>query len=198
MKILQVNLQIGSKCYLRYDGAIREAIFDGTKSAKKPNHNYYALYYMLNIAGVGNTLVEFDDDGQFDNWYRCTTCRTILFHTIEDCLNNKSQITALCGSVSNAYNGRFMQQFFPDFRVCCCGGTIHAYAWDGTQPVYLGAKLPDFAWVMDKKGFRVLEEYTIQWWVQGTNYWLYRVNPTKTYITKEECMADNRAVVVTF
>ena len=197
MEILKVNLQYGSKCYLRHDGAIREAIFNGTKCVDKVNGGY-AYCYMLDIAGIGERLVEFDRFHTFDDWYRNTTCKTCLYPTINDCVNHRNAISANFGSVSNAWNAKFMRPYFPNFSVCDCGGYIHSYAWDGTQAVFLSAKLNDRTWTMDKYGFRIDEPMNIIWSVQGAYRTFGRFYPTKTYRTKQECEADNTPIVVTF
>lgn len=193
MEILKVNYPIGSKCYTRFGNAFRECIFLGTKGAKN-KRGVVDSFYVLNIAGYGTTLIEFDRFGQFDSWYHGSKCNTTLYPTLDDCMRKTNPITAMYGSTSNCYNGGFMQPFFNDCSVCNVGGSIHGWVWNGTDAVQVYCAFSSAEYCIDADGFHhngVVESV-------GYIGRLGMCRGKKVYKTKNACMADNEALVVTF
>ncbi len=194
MEILKVNYEIGKKCFMRFNNAFRECIFLGTKGVKNEK-GCVVSYYILNIAGVGETLVKFDRFNQFDKWYHSTLCNTILYPTLEDCKNKTNCITAMYGSTDNCYNGKFMKQFFPECSVCNCGGTIYGWAWNGTDAVVVSCRLTSAEYSIDENGFhkegRVMS-------CSYTDSYNFCGDLGKIYPTKAACIAEHEANVVTF
>lgn len=193
MEILKVNYPIGSKCYTRFENAFRECIFLGTKGVKNKKGNVVSCY-VLNIAGIGVTLIEFDRFGQFNSWYHSSKCNTTLYPTLDDCKNMTNQITAMYGSTSNCYNGGFMEQFFKDCSVCHVGGNIHGWVWNGTDAVQVYCRFSSAEYCIDANGFHhngVVESV-------GYIGRLGMCRGKKVYKTKNVCMADNEALVITF
>lgn len=185
MEILKVNYEVGNKCYLRYNGAIREAIFLGT-IGRAVDKRIVRSYYYLNVAGVGKGLYEFDRQGNFDCWWGGGQCETILYKTAEDCLAKKNPIMCQYGSTDNCSNTWFMEQFFPGISVCNCGGSCWTYLWDGTQAVCTYVHFCNHQYILDENGFHFL------------GYMTPDLTGRKLYRTAAECMADNKPVVVTF
>ena len=194
MEILQVNYPIGSKCYTRFENAFRECIFLGTKGVKNEEKGVIHSFYVLNIAGYGTTLIRFDRLGQFGLWYHGSKCDTILYPTLDDCMRRTNPITAMYGTTSNCYNGGFMQPFFNDCSVCNVGGNIHGWVWDGTDAVQVYCKFSSAEYCIDADGFH---HYGV---VEPVGYIgrLGMCKEKKVYKTKNACMADNEALVVTF
>ena len=191
---MKVNYEIGAKCYTRFQNAFRECIFMGTKGIKNEK-GYTNSYYVLNIAGVGETLIEFDRFHQFDNWYHGSRCYTPLYPTLEDCMNKTNPITAMYGTTDNCYNSSFMEQFFPECSVCNCGGTIYAWAWNGTDAVQVRCSLTSAEYTIDAEGFhRVGRVYSVGY---ADSYGMCR-DLGKVYPSKAACMAEHKAEVVTF
>ena len=195
MEILQVDYEIGAKCYTRYDNAFRECIFMGTKGVTD-GRNHVVSCYVLNIAGIGIRYVAFDRFGQFNNWYRGTTCNTTLYKTVDDCMCKRNPIMAKYGDTENCYNGRFMEQFFPECSVCNCGGSIYGWAWDGTDAIEVGCRLTSDEYKIDESGFHKVGRVQASWCVG--NLRRICVGWGEVYRTKEECLANNKAEIVTF
>lgn len=195
MEILKVNYEIGAKCYIRFHNAFRECIFLGTKGVECKDGRVCSCY-MLNIAGVGETLIAFDRFGQFDHWYRGTTCYTELYPTLKDCMDKTNCITAEYGSTDNCYNSRFMEQFFPECSVCNCGGTIYGWAWDGTDAVKVICHITSEEYTIDADGFHKVGEVRASWYVDNLLRKCYNLG--KIYRTRADCMAEHKAEVVTF
>lgn len=196
MEILKVNYKIGAKCYTRYQNAFRECIFLGTKGIKREEQTNYAdSFYVLNIAGIGETLIQFDRAGQSGNWYRTTKCNTPLYPTLDDCMNKTNCITAMYGTTSNCYNAAFMRQFFPECSVCNCGGNIYAWAWNGTDAVKIICGLTSNEYLFDKDGFHRNGEVFA---IARAGICSAFENFCKIYPSKEACMAENKAEIVTF
>lgn len=195
MEILKVNYEIGKKCFTRFNNAFHECIFLGTESVENGKGSWVACY-VLNIAGVGVTYVAFDRFGQFDDWYRGTNCKTTLYRTLEDCQYKRNAITAQYGSTDNCYNKSFMQPFFDFCSVCCCGGTLYTYVWNGTDAVVAIGYFSTGKWKIDENGFEC--NATLRALEQRDNWRCSFPNGTKCYGTKAECLADNKPKVVTF
>lgn len=193
MEILQVNYPIGSKCYTRCGDAFRECIFLGTKGVKNKK-GVVVSFYVLNIAGYGTTLIEFDRFGQFNSWYRSTKCNTTLYPTLNDCMRRTNPITAMYGSTSNCYNGGFMEQFFKDCTVCHAGGNIHGWVWNGTDAVQVYCKFSSAEYCIDANGFHHYGVVESVGYIGSHGMCMGK----KVYKTKKTCMADNKALVVTF
>lgn len=193
MEILKVNYEIGAKCYTRYGNAFRECIFLGTRGIKYDGQ--VDSYYVLNIAGVGETFVKFDRGGQFNKWYHGTECYTTLYPTLDDCKNKTKCITAKYGTTDNCFNSIFMKQFFPECSVCNCGGTIYGWAWNGTDAVKVRCALSSAEYTIDENGFhRDGRVYSIGY---ANSHNMCR-DFSKIYPTKDACMAENKAEVITF
>ena len=194
MEILKVNYEIGAKCYIRFRNAFHECIFMGTRGIKN-QQGFTKSCYVLNIAGIGIVNLEFDRLGQFNNWYNSTTCNTILYATLDDCMNKTKPITAKYGSTSNCYNGKFMEQFFPECSVCNCGGTIYGWAWDGTDAVEVRCSLSSAEYIINANGFhREGRVFSIGY---ADSYRMCN-DLGKIYPSKAACMAEHKAIVVTF
>lgn len=194
MEILKVNYEIGAKCYTRFQNAFRECIFLGTRGIKGGN-GYTHSYYVLNIAGIGIINLKFNRLNQFDYWYHNTTCNTPLYVTLDDCMNEVNPITANYGSTTNCYNGKFMEQFFPECSVCNCGGTIYGWVWNGTDAVQVRCALSSAEYTIDENGFhREGRVYSISY----ANSYVLCMDLGKIYPSKAACMAEHKAEVVRF
>lgn len=169
IRILKCTAEYGKTYYVELGNRIRECRLIATASdGKKP-------YYILDVAGLGETMVNAKDEPFNDRWWNTSRIESVLAETPED-LTRKKFLTDWYGSTSNAYNSKFIEPFFPNYIVCGCGGGIHFWEWNGIRPeLYsLNGKI---RWRLDRSGFHCM----INEMSKGR------------YKTKEECIKANRS-----
>ena len=193
MRILEVDYPINTKCYIAFDGAIRECIFLGTKGINEGNITN--IYYMLFVAGEypGIIYVKFDSMSAMSGLWRDTRCKTILYRTIEDCINHTNPIQANYGSTSDCYHAKFMQKFFQNCKVCNVGGHIEGYCWNGIEAVPVTCSLDSDEYTIDEHGFSMKGQVHPAW--SGMKM---LEGDARVYRTKQECKNDNQVKVITF
>ena len=198
MEILKVNYEVGNKCYIQIQGAVRECIFLGTTGIKQDD-GFVASYYHLNIAGIGEKYLKFDRGGQFQKWYYTSCCETPLYTTIEDCIANRHPITAQFGATDNMYNGNFMQQFFKNCKVGNVGGSITGWIFDGVKPIQVFVILTSAEYKIDENGFN-MAGFPKAFDFVGSDIKITstEMENAKVYKSYEDCKSDNKIQLVTF
>lgn len=193
MEILKLQgVKCGDKCYVKYDGAIRECMFNGTRTTES------GVAMMLNVAGIGKMNLLFPRFATFNLWYHGKPAPVGLFRTLDDAKSNKS-ILGMYGTTDNCYNSNFMQPFFSNVSVCNCGGSNYAWWWDGTDAVSVFVALPSGGYVDDNLGFRFVGEFRVCGYVGNNLRIINREVPVSDlYMTKAACCAEHEPCVVTF
>ena len=140
--ILKSSAKYGKIYYIAYDGEIRQCKLIATAGK---NRN---AYYVLNIAGRG--IRHIMPKTCSDNWWQTSLIESVMAASPEDLIKGKF-LKDCYGSTCNAFNSRFIEPFFPDYLVCCSGGGIHCWKWNGLQP-QLYTVTGSAEWRIDEKG----------------------------------------------
>lgn len=144
MTILQSSADYDKVYYVEYQGVIRQCRLIATQG--RGHH----CEYRLEVAGVGEVLVPFRPK-ESDRWWYCSKVQSILAESPED-LRRGKYLEDSYGTTQNAYNERFLQPFFPNYKVCICGGGIIFWEWDGVRARCYYEK-GEFPWFIDREGF---------------------------------------------
>ena len=80
--------------------------------------------------------------------------------------------------------------------MCCCGGTIYTYIWDGTDAILAQGYFTTNEWFFDADGFHT--QATLYALEQVNNWRRKFTSDNKFYKSKAECIADNKPKVVRF
>jgi len=192
MGILKVqNIGFGEKCYIKFDGAIRECIFNGTRTTDK------GVAMMLNIAQVGNRNVLFPRFETFDSWYHGGLAKLPIYKTLDDAKANRFMV-GYYGEADNCYNSKFIQPFYKNVSVCNCGGSNYAWWWNGVDAVNVFISLPN-GYIDDANGFRFIGGFKIVGYVNNHLRIIFKeVSENELYLSKERCCAEHKPKVVTF
>lgn len=174
MEILKCNADFDKVYYVEINGCLYQCKLIRTESSP------IVPIYMLNVAQLGEIGIKVQRQMYFDKWYRSSEIPSILYESIEDYENGKPIIDNY-GSTSNCFNTPFVKDLFKYCSVCNCGGSTYTWKWDGCKAIENIVSMKDVTWTWDVNGFHCSLNNLID-----------------CYRTKEECINNNKILVVNF
>lgn len=150
MEILKCNADFDKVYYVEYNNKLCQCKLIKTESGGYANG--YTPVYVLNVAGIGEVRFSFPRMKRFDTWYHTSKSPSILYESIED-YRKGTPIEDDYGSMSNAYNSRFIKPLFKHHSPCNCGGSTYTWKWDGCKAVCYSVSVATWYWSWDKDGF---------------------------------------------
>jgi hypothetical protein len=175
MEILKCNAEYDKIYYVVYQNTLRQCKFIQTKGTA-----HTIPMYVLNIAQIGIVSIQAPRQSQFNSWYHSSKIPSILYESVEDYRKNKPIIDEY-GSMSNAYNGKFINSLLKYYQACNCGGLTYTWKWNGYKAVKHIANLRNVEWFWDNNGFQCPLNEQID-----------------CYKTEQDCIKHNQIQIVTF
>ena len=171
-KVSYLPLPKGKHVFIHYKGKIREAEYIRTEVCPKSagSSTYFQSEFVFKMAGI---------EGEVKRDY--SSFKGNAFYSLKDAKNCENPIEV------EEQPMEFFNQFTSDFVLDTEEQSAMAWKWNETRPEYTQLKwIPSF--VIDDNKVFLINGYTRERIVQSD----------VCYKTREECMANNEAEIVTF